>query len=87
MILRKWGTSPNNITKFDIQKTSLTKLILYDALGREVAALVNEELKSGSYQVSWPAPMGDGSNYTSGVYFYRLQAGDFIETKKMIFMK
>ena len=74
--------NPTTNIKFDIQKTSLTKLIIYDALGREIATLVNEVLKAGSYEVSW-----DGSNYTSGVYFYRIQTGDFIETKKMLLMK
>ena len=51
------------------------RLTVYDALGREVAALVNEELKPGSYEVEF-----DGSNYPSGVYFYRLTAGDYTET-------
>jgi len=74
--------NPTTNIKFDIQKTSSTKLIVYDALGREVATLVNEELKAGSYQVDW-----SDSNYPSGVYFYRLQAGDFIETKKMLLLK
>ena len=74
--------NPTTNIKFDIQKTSPTKLLIYDALGREVATLVNEELKAGSYQVDW-----DGSNYTSGVYFYRIQAGDYLETKKMLMLK
>ena len=79
--------NPTTNIKFDMQKTSVTKLIIFDALGREVATLVNEELKAGSYQVSWPAPMGDGSGYTSGVYFYTLQSEDYIETKKMLLLK
>ena len=74
--------NPATNIKFDIHKTSATNLIIYDALGREVATLVNEELKAGSYQTYW-----DGSNYTSGVYFYTLQAGDYIETKKMLLLK
>ena len=40
-----------------------------------------------SYQVDWPAPMGDGSGYTSGVYFYKLIAGDFFETREMLLVK
>ncbi|MFC2093917.1 T9SS type A sorting domain-containing protein [Bacteroidota bacterium] len=74
--------NPTTNVKFDIQKTSLTKLIIYDALGREVATLINEQLKAGSYHVDW-----NGSNYTSGVYFYRLQAEDYKETKKMLLVK
>ena len=74
--------NPTTNIKFDIQKTSPTKLVVYDALGREVATLVNEELKAGSYQTDW-----DGNNYTSGVYFYKLISGDFVETKKMVLVK
>ncbi|MFC2092700.1 YCF48-related protein [Bacteroidota bacterium] len=74
--------NPTTTIKFDIQKTSATKLVVYDALGREIATLVNEELKAGSYEVNW-----NGSNYTSGVYFYTLQAGDYKETKKMLLLK
>jgi len=74
--------NPSTNIKFDIQKTSLAKLIIYDALGREVATLVNEELKAGSYQVDW-----DGSGYPSGVYFYKIIADDYVNVKKMILLK
>jgi len=63
-------------------QTSNVKLIIYDLLGREVATIVNEELKSGTYEVDW-----DGSNYSSGVYFYKIISNDFVETKKMVLMK
>ena len=58
------------------------QLKVYDILGREVAVLVNEEQRPGYYEVKWNA-----SNQSSGVYFYRFQAGSFIETKKMILLK
>jgi hypothetical protein len=61
-------------------------LIIYDALGREVATLVDEQLKPGSYEVEWSAT-GGASNYPSGVYFYKLTAGDFTDTKKLILIK
>jgi polyhydroxybutyrate depolymerase len=57
-------------------------LKVYDILGREVATLVNQKQKPGNYEVEWNA-----INQPSGVYFYQLQTGDFIETKKMILMK
>ncbi len=63
-------------------QTSNVKLIIYDLLGREVATLVNEELKPGTYEADW-----DGSNFSSGVYFYKIISGDFTETKKMVLMK
>jgi hypothetical protein len=60
----------------------LVKLTIYDMLGREVAVLVNEQLKPGSYSVTWNA-----SNYSSGVYFYRITAGEHADIKRMILLK
>lgn len=57
-------------------------LKIYDVLGREVATLVNEKKQAGEYTVEWHA---DG--LPSGVYFYRLVAGDFVRTRKMILMR
>lgn len=57
-------------------------LKVYDVLGKEVAVLVNEEKPAGSYQVNFNA-----EQLASGIYFYKLQAGDFIQTKKMSFIK
>ncbi|NOS86391.1 MAG: T9SS type A sorting domain-containing protein, partial [Ignavibacteria bacterium] len=62
--------------------TSTVRLIIYDLLGREVATLVNEALKPGTYEADW-----DASNYSSGVYFYKIITESFVETKKMILMK
>ncbi len=87
----------NPITKimFDIPplrggREMITKLFVYDVLGREVAILVNQEQKPGKFKVEW-----DASNYPSGVYFYRLTVGDpsassgssFTQTKKMVLIK
>ena len=55
---------------------------VYDVLGREVAKLVNEQLQPGSYEVSWNA-----SNFSSGIYFYRIKAGTFVDSKKMVLIK
>ncbi len=63
-------------------QTSNVKLIIYDLLGREVSTPVNEELKPGTYEADW-----DGSNYSSGVYFYKIITEGFVETKKMVLMK
>jgi hypothetical protein len=57
-------------------------LKVYDILGSEVATLVNNEEPAGSYEVAF-----DASRLASGIYFYRLQAGSFVETKKMILLK
>ena len=63
-------------------ETSNVKLVVFDILGREVATLVNGLLKAGMYEVTF-----DGSNFASGTYFYKLTAGDFTETKKMLMVK
>jgi hypothetical protein len=57
-------------------------LIVYDVLGNEIATLVNEEKPIGRYEAEF-----DATGLPSGIYFYRLQAGGFVETKKMILLK
>ena len=74
--------NPSTKIKFELPKLSNAKLVIYDVLGREVATLVNEQLKPGSYEVEW-----DGSNYASCIYFYQLVIEGFVETKRMILIK
>jgi len=57
-------------------------LKIYDILGREIATLVNAQMKPGTYEVIW-----DATSYSSGAYFYRLAAGKYVETKKMVVVK
>lgn len=64
---------------------SHTTLKIYDVLGNEVATLVDEYKNAGSYEVEFN--VGHTSSLSSGVYFYRLQAGSFVQTKKMILAK
>jgi len=74
--------NPVTKIKFEISKLNSVKLIIYDVLGREIETLVNEKLNPGIYETEW-----DGSNYSSGVYFYRLITGKFSDTKKMVLIK
>ena len=74
--------NPSTIIKYSIPEKSVVILKIYDLLGSEVETLVNEEKSSGSYEVEF-----DGSSLTSGIYVYTLQAGSFVETKKMILLK
>jgi hypothetical protein len=80
--------NPTTKIRFDIPSMSKNsvpvKLIVYDVLGRELSVLVNDILAPGTYEYEWNA-----SNYSSGVYFYSLKAGDnsFSDTKKMILTK
>lgn len=70
-----------NIT-FNVKNKENVKLTIYDALGREVAILLNEVLQAGSYKIDW-----DARDYTSGIYLYKLETKNFSETKKMILLK
>jgi len=76
--------NPSTKIRFAISGSSAaqTFLSVYDMLGREISTLVNQELKPGTYEVDWNA-----SSFPSGVYFYRLNAGSFTETKKMLLVK
>jgi len=78
--------NPTTIIKYQIPEISFVTLKVYDILGNEVTTLVNEEKPAGNYEVEFSA-IGGGSNLASSIYFYRLQAGDFSKTKKMIYLK
>lgn len=74
--------NPSTAINYQIPKDGLVKLSVYDILGREVKELVNEYQKRGEYNVKF-----DAVDLPSGVYFYKLQSGDFTETKKMTLIK
>jgi hypothetical protein len=74
--------NPSTTITYELPKTSQVNLTVYDILGRQVSVLVNERRDAGVHQVSF-----DGSNLASGAYFYRLQAGNFAETKKLILVR
>lgn len=74
--------NPTTKIKFDIPENSFVSLKIYDITGREVANLVSQEMAPGRYEFDWNA-----SAYSSGVYFYRINAGSFVKTYKMILNK
>jgi len=74
--------NPSTTIRFTIPRPGLVTLRVYNVLGREVATLVNGDLSSGSYQVTFEA-----SGLASGVYFYRLVTPGYVETKKMLLLK
>jgi len=74
--------NPTTTIGFRIQVPSLATLKVFDILGHKVATLVNEMLDSGSYSVIW-----DATDFAGGVYFFQLQAGTFVETKKLVLVK
>ena len=74
--------NPSTAISYQLSAVSDVKLVVFDLLGREVATLVNEKKEAGKYVVNLNA-----SSLTSGVYFYKLTAGSFSETKKMMLVK
>ena len=74
--------NPTTTIKYGIPRNSHVKIVLYDILGREVTTLVNEIKNSGYYTVRFNA-----SSLASGIYFYRIKAGNFIQVKKMMLLK
>jgi hypothetical protein len=78
--------NPSTKIRFDIssevKNSDNVRLIVFDVLGKEIETLVNENLRPGSYEIVW-----DASNYTSGIYFYKIFSGSFSNTNKMMLIK
>jgi hypothetical protein len=74
--------NPATHFQFRVRNFGFVQLKIYDILGNEIETIVSGELKPGTYKADW-----DGSKYSSGVYFYKLSAGDYTETKKMMLTK
>ena len=74
--------NPSTKINFNLPKQSFVSLKIYDITGREVAKLLSSEINAGSYSVDF-----NGSQLSSGVYFYRLDAGEFVQTKRMMLIK
>ena len=74
--------NPSTNIQYSVNSTQKVTLKVYDLLVREIATLVNEEKPAGSYELTW-----DAGNIPSGIYFYQLKAGRYVETKKMILLK
>ena len=74
--------NPSTKIKYSVLQTSRVLIKVFDILGNEIETLVNEEKPVGTYELTW-----NSANLVSGIYFYQLRAGSFIETKKMILIK
>ena len=74
--------NPSTRISFSLPSITFVSLRVFDAMGRQVATLVSEELSAGNYSRQWNA-----AGMPSGVYFYRLQAGSFTETKKLVLLR
>ncbi len=74
--------NPSTKISFSIASAGLVSIIVYDVLGNEVIIIISEQKSAGKYEIEFNA-----ERLTSGIYFYQLKAGNFIETKKMILLK
>lgn len=74
--------NPSTTIKYSIPEYTPVKITVYDVLGNDIVTLVNEEKPTGSYKINF-----NGKRLPSGIYFYRLQAGAFVETKRMMLVK
>ena len=74
--------NPETVIRYSIPKAEEVSLVVYNLIGEKVAQLIEEQKPAGNYTVEWNA-----SDFASGIYFYRLQAGDFVQTRKMVLLK
>ena len=74
--------NPSTTIKYTLNKTNFVSLAIYDIRGEQIKRLIEDEQSAGAYTVNWNA-----SNLSSGLYFYRLKAGEFVQTRKMILIK
>jgi hypothetical protein len=74
--------NPSTTIRYELPKSSVVRLSVFDILGRDVAVLVNERREAGVHEVKF-----DGSSLASGVFFYRIEAGSFVQTRKLLLVK
>jgi len=79
--------NPSTGISFALPKDAKVNLSIYNVLGQHVVTLVDETMRAGNQTVSWDGLDASGSQVASGVYFYKLRAGDFSDTKKMLLLK
>ena len=73
--------NPSTTIRYELPQKGFVTLKVYNLLGQEVATIVNQKPEAGSYQVQF-----DGTGLASGVYFYRVKAGDYVESKKLLLL-
>ena len=74
--------NPKTIINYELPITNDVELNVYNLTGQKIATLVQETQRAGHHQVEW-----DASGFASGVYYYRIEAGEFVEVKKMILVR
>jgi hypothetical protein len=79
--------NPVTTLRYDLPENSYVNVIIYDMLGREIRTLVNTTQDAGFKSVIWDATNDYGKPVSAGVYLYKIQAGEFVQTRKMVLLK
>lgn len=79
--------NPTTLIKYDVPRRSQVRLSIYNVLGQKVRTLFDGVQNPGSYSEEWDGSTEGGNSVSSGIYFYRIEAGSFVQTKKMVLMK
>ena len=79
--------NPSTKIEFTIPVSENVRLVIYDVLGNQVSEMINKTLNAGKYDYIWLGKNDDGIKVSAGIYFYRIEAGSFLKTKKMILLK
>ncbi len=79
--------NPSTKIVFSLARSSRVSLSIYDVTGRLIRVLLDERWESGKHQITWDGRSADGREVSSGIYFYRLVAGDFVQTRKMVLLR
>jgi hypothetical protein len=79
--------NPTTTIRFDLQCAVQVKLCVYNVKGELVTTLIDHHMTEGRKEVAWSAKDNSGRAVTSGIYFYRLVAGDFVQTRKMVLLR
>ena len=79
--------NPITTLRYDLPENSYVNVTVYDMLGRQVKSLINQTQEAGYKSVLWNATNNYGKPVSAGVYLYQIQAGEFVQTKKMVLLK
>ncbi|HQI42194.1 MAG: Coagulation factor protein [Ignavibacteriales bacterium UTCHB2] len=79
--------NPNTSVKFQVPEDGLVTIKIFDMLGQEIATLISDNIQKGTYTLNWDGKDKNGNYVSSGSYMYRMTAGNFVQTKKMMFLK
>ncbi len=79
--------NPSTVIAYQVPQNEMVTLEIYNALGQKVRTLVNETLEAGQYEITWDGKNGSGNQLSSGIYLYRITAGNYVKVMKMVLLR